>query len=333
MSEELLNNEAETTEELRANLTNLRNKQKELEGKINPPTEPGQLKVTTSQTKAQMVLWEEELSRVNDEILVIENKLQERKTFKKQKFIDNFKALVAKTGVKIGQIETEAMVAPGYLSRIDKPDSTTDPSIEFIATAARLLDVSIDFLLTGKVEELSQTEAFLVDFFDSIIEDTAKDEIVWKVDEKPDDEYFSETGYPQSVGHPLYWSRGNEKSMFTVYYNSQFEDGVHVVAGICSYVGTLPNTSDRLYIMACAKDNSDPEKDKSDTFVECYLETGNEVSPLCSSHRTCETVSKKITELYKEIGKSAKRIHISHDAVAAINKYMRSRIPEELPFS
>lgn len=333
MSEEILNNEAETTEELRANLTNLRNKQKELEGKINPPTEPGQLKVTTSQTKAQMVLWEEELSRVNDEILVIENKLQERKTFKKQKFIDNFKALVAKTGVKIGQIETEAMVAPGYLSRIDKPDSTTDPSIEFIATAAKLLNVSVDFLLSGKVEDLTQTESFLVGFLDSVIEDTSKDEIVWQVDDQPDNEYFSETGYPQEIGHPLYSSENTSGSMFSVYYDSKFEHDVHVVAGAYSYVCTLPNTSDRLYIVSCAKNNNDPQTDKVETFVECYMLTDGGISPLCSSHMACETVSKKISELCREIGKSAKRIHISNDAVAAINKYMRSRIPEELPFS
>lgn len=312
-------------EELRNKLADLKNQQKTAEARMDFADE-GTEPVNREQLR-------DDIEKILSDIAYIEERLQLLKTFKKEVFIRNLRDLLKKSpNVKISQIETEANCSPGYLSRLDKEGNTTDPSIEFIATAARLLDVSIDFLLTGTVEELSQTESFLVEFISSVIEDTAADEIVWKVDERPAEEYTSGSRYPEEIGHPLFSSRGDSGSHFTVYYASKFENEVHTVAGAYSYVGTLPHSSDRMYVMACAKKTS-TEQDKSDTFIECYLETNECVSPLCSSHIACETLSKKITDLYKEIGKSAKRIHISNDAIAAISKYMKNRIPEELPFS
>ena len=286
-----------TIEEIRGYLTMLRNKLKEFEAILQP--EDG--RQTASEDRIEKI--KKEFGKVESDIAEFEAVLLERKTFKKATFIENFKALTAKTGVKIGQIETEANVAPGYLSRLDKEGNTSDPSIEFIATSARLFNVTVDFLLYGKVENLSQTEAYLSNFFQTLINDTINDQITWSPDTSPAEFYSSGTGYPEGVTHPLYGSEWNEyKKRFDVYYNSLFEKNVKVSKEADSYISMLPNTNNFIYFMNCTRGGD--SNSKADSFFECYLASESGVTPLCTSHNGCETLMRMMSTLYKEINKS-----------------------------
>ena len=62
-------------------------------------------------------------------------------------------------GIKIGQIESDAQVQPGYLSRIEKNPGKTTPSLEFVYTASKELDTSIDFLVDGHYDRYGEIRA------------------------------------------------------------------------------------------------------------------------------------------------------------------------------
>ena len=70
--------------------------------------------------------------------------------------------------MKIGQIEKEAGIRLGYMSRLEKEGNTAEPSMEFIVTAAKLLKVCIDTLISVDLTGLTPTEQYIVSFFDKL---------------------------------------------------------------------------------------------------------------------------------------------------------------------
>ena len=65
------------------------------------------------------------------------------------------------------------------MSRLEKEGNTAEPSMEFIVTAAKLLKVSIDTLITVDLTGLTPTEQYIVSFFDKLKADTLKDKLDW----------------------------------------------------------------------------------------------------------------------------------------------------------
>ncbi len=72
----------------------------------------------------------------------LEALLGEYKNFNKTLCFSNIRELLRQhPEVKIGQIEKEAGIRLGYMSRLEKEGNTAEPSMEFIVTAAKLLKV------------------------------------------------------------------------------------------------------------------------------------------------------------------------------------------------
>ena len=67
----------------------------------------------------------------------ITDALDDFKNFNKYTCFNNIRALLkVNPDVKIGMIEKEAGVRLGYMSRLEKPDNSSEPTLEFVATAA-----------------------------------------------------------------------------------------------------------------------------------------------------------------------------------------------------
>ena len=65
------------------------------------------------------------------------------------------------------------------MSRLEKDGNTAEPSVEFIVTAAKLLKVSLDTLVSINLTGLTPTEQYIVNFFDKLKADTLADKLVW----------------------------------------------------------------------------------------------------------------------------------------------------------
>lgn len=110
----------------------------------------------------------------------LEDLIGEYKNFNKTLCFSNIRELLRQNSdVKIGQIEKEAGIRLGYMSRLEKEGNTAEPSMEFIVTAAKLLKVSIDTLITVDLTGLTPTEQYIVSFFDKLKADTLKDKLDW----------------------------------------------------------------------------------------------------------------------------------------------------------
>ncbi len=118
-------------------------------------------------------IWAEYLSK-------LETLMNECKNFNKKLCFSNIRELLRQNpDVKIGQIEKEAGIRLGYMSRLEKEGNTSEPSMEFIVSAAKLLKVSIDTLVSVDLTGLTPTEQYIVNFFDKLKADTLKDKLDW----------------------------------------------------------------------------------------------------------------------------------------------------------
>lgn len=135
---------------------------------------------TEKKVHAQYKALEKERNQWAHYLTQLESLISEYKNFNKTLCFSNIRELLQQNpDVKIGQIEKEAGIRLGYMSRLEKDGNTSEPSMEFIVSAAKLLKVSIDTLITVDLTGLTPTEQYIVNFFDKLKADTIKDKLDW----------------------------------------------------------------------------------------------------------------------------------------------------------
>lgn len=172
------------------------------------------------ETKADLILKLEEIEKELEKWMHLCEKLEKirakNRNFNKTICFSNIRELLkANPEVKIGMIEKEAGIRLGYMSRLEKGDNAAEPSMEFIVSAAKLLNVTIDTLISTDLTNTSNPEKYLVNFFEKLKVDTLAGKLDWKVETKfelnKDDYDFSEI-----KKHPLF-------SMETFYRQTECE--------------------------------------------------------------------------------------------------------------
>ena len=101
--------------------------------------------------------------------------------FNKTIMFDNISYMLKEVGKKIGELESEAGVSPGYISRTSK-EGNTKPGIDFIMRAAESLNVSLDTLLRVDMTSLTPTEKYLTTFLQKLVKDTLEDKLDWQTE-------------------------------------------------------------------------------------------------------------------------------------------------------
>lgn len=155
---------------------------------------------------------QQEIARIDKRIASYDLPDESEKKFNKYICFSNIRELLKDSNAKIGQIEKEAGCQPGYMSRLDKKGNNSEPSVEFIVTAAKLLGTSIDTLILVDLAELTPTERYLVTFFEKLKRDTLEDKLDWNI-ETPDYLGRMEPDINGWVEHPLFsmetfWEEG-----------------------------------------------------------------------------------------------------------------------------
>lgn len=269
------------------------------------------------------------------------------KNFDKAQCFANIRALMKNTDVKIGQIEREAGVRLGYMARLEKPDNTAEPSVEFIVTAAKMLNVSLDFLISAKIETMTQTEEYVLKFIRNVIKDTQEGKLIWN--REAASVLNSQYNDYDSIGrkHPLFEYDEIEKdgnnNPYIASYHSRFFPERRTHIRLSAYNTDLPRTASTLYVIPCTIFRGDESLEADDCF-EVYIDDDDNVISLCSTMLTCDTVALAIKDLYNQIQDAASHIQINNRARFVIDAYMKEDEPkgfidipdgidEELPFN
>ena len=214
----------------------------------------------------------------------------------------------------------------GYLSRLNKEDNTAIPSIEFIASAAEKLGVSVEVLISHDCTQQTATEAYLLKFLDKLIADTDADKLYWTKDLQEDLESSDEYDFGSEPSHPLFyidWEHGESNPVYCSYYNRERR-----INGDCFSLH-MPSGDD-FYLMTTV----DPT---GHCALELYLVQQRGTNKLCQSDDSSQLFSSLLDTLYYSAADSCKRPKLSPFVKDVIDRFMVDDLnslndSDDLPF-
>ena len=278
-----------------------------------------------------------EWMKIADELDAIRS---QHKNFNKSVCFSNIRELLKDNpDVKIGQIERDAGIRLGYMSRLEKEDNTAEPSVEFIVTAAKLLNVSVDTLISFDIAGLTPTEKYLVNFVEKLKTDTMADKLNWNVISKNEMDRY-ETDINGNSLHPLL-------TMETIYvpsgcdYPEQYDTNMYVsktfdletdIYGDC-YDLRMKNGS-KLYLMNVAKTKK-RTSDVQESVIEAVMYVPGGKRQVLATTKDEYPIGELLKNLYKVVKEHMKHPQVNKDAMYAINAFMNDDLsddPDELPF-
>lgn len=296
-------------------------------------------------TKAELLKDLEETEKALNEWMELCEELDKIRTanrnFNKSLCFSNIRELIKDNpDVKIGQIEKEAGIRLGYMSRLEKGDNAAEPSVEFIVTAAKLLNVSVDTLISVDLANLTSTEKYLVSFIEKLKSDTIQEKIYWNVETQFDLDRQLVDCNGEST-HPLF-------SLETYYRQSECEypdevtDNVYVsktfgpntsINGDC-YNLRLKNGS-TFYLMNIVKDVH-RVGDNSAFVKEAVMYVPRGRTQVLATTQDDYPIGHLLEELYSTVKDRMKHPQVNNDVMTAIDAFMKDDLeddPEEpLPF-
>lgn len=268
-----------------------------------------------------------------EELHKLQEALKEAKNFNRQKCLNNLKVLIEAKGIKIGDIEKEANVTLGYLSRLRSDKISADPSIEFLVTAAKMLGVSLNQLIDGDFSAISPTEQLISEVISSLIADTKSDDVTWiketvkelknvSCDDQGDTSHplFRMTlgvggfGYPEPIGAE---------------YNSRFLTNDDVVPCGNFYHAALPTGKKTVYITRVNTADGDLDTESYEMYM---MDSVSNIKPICATSVCCDRLKADIINLYREIEIASSHVHIDDDVRGALKEYLEYT-NLELPFN
>ena len=226
------------------------------------------------------------------------------------------------------------------MSRLEKGDNAAEPSVEFIVTAAKLLNVSVDTLISMDLANLTSTEKYLVSFIEKLKSDTIQEKIYWNVETQFDLDRQLVDCNGEST-HPLF-------SLETYYRQSECEypdevtDNVYVsktfgpntsINGDC-YNLRLKNGS-TFYLMNIVKDVH-RVGDNSAFVKEAVMYVPRGRTQVLATTQDDYPIGHLLEELYSTVKDRMKHPQVNNDVMTAIDAFMKDDLeddPEEpLPF-
>ena len=265
--------------------------------------------------------------------------------FNKKLMFDNISLLLRETGKKIGELEADAGVSAGYISRTSK-DNTTKPGIDFIVNVADSLKISIDTLLNVDLTGLTPTEKYLVSFIDKLKSDTEADKLDW-LSESAGSLNRLTPDCNGEIYHPLFsYEEFNEEGesgypepISAVVFTSNSFD-VHTAINDDCFSLNLKNGS-TLYLMNICK--AVRKINDSDAYaIEAWIYKPYKTSFLCST-KSDPAIEQLLKDLYDTIKTYSKHPKINKDIRNIIDAFMKDDlgsndnydeipISDELPF-
>ena len=251
--------------------------------------------------------------------------VENNKNFDKNRLFRNIRKLLSLTGVKIGQIERDASCQPGYMSRLEKPGNTTDPSVEFVVTAAKTLEVSIDLLVYNDFSTMTETELYILKFLNNLIKDTKADRMIWKINNMG--KYIESEKNTAAAGDPLFnYLVGIDPRTDVAQYRSLFLGKILRCVGN-SYIGELRGSNAKMYIMNCMDDSA--KKNEVKQFYEIYIVKEDKINPLFCTAQIGAVLVSAVDQLFEAVEIAATHIHINDDVRTIIDLYFNPGISEE----
>lgn len=258
----------------------------------------------------------------------------EYKNFNKTLCFSNIRELLRQNSdVKIGQIEKEAGIRLGYMSRLEKEGNTAEPSMEFIVTAAKLLKVSIDTLISVDLTGLTPTEQYIVSFFDKLKSDTLKDKLDWNR-ETAFNLNRMESDINGWVYHPLFAEETfyeeteceYPEEVTRIVFNSKTFGPRTYICGDCFNLRLKNGTT--LYLMDIEK-SVHRTGDASAFAKEAWMSVPHKGCQLLVASQDDTPVAPLLEVLFSTVKERMEHPKVNNDVMYAIDSFMKDDIEDD----
>jgi transcriptional regulator with XRE-family HTH domain len=252
--------------------------------------------------------------------------------FDKRLMFDNIAYLIKENDMKVGEVESQAGVSAGYISRTSK-DGGTKPGIDFIVNISRILKVSLDVLLSVDLEKVTPTEKYLIDFIDKLISDTAHDKLSWNKDSAETLNYL-ECDANGNTDHPLFHSETfmepgeaeyPEEVTRNIFISNTF-DVLTYIAGNC-YSLNMKNGA-QLYLMNVSK-SVHAIGDKEAFAKEIWMKTKFQPAKFLCSTRSGAPIADMVESLYTAVEENSKHPKIDSNLQEVIDAFMQDDLSDD----
>lgn len=265
----------------------------------------------------------------------LESLLNDYKNFNKALCFSNIRELLRQNpDVKIGQIEKEAGIRLGYMSRLEKEGNTAEPSMEFIVSAAKLLKVSIDTLISVDLTGFTPTEQYIVNFFDKLKSDTLQDKLDWNR-ESAFNLNRMEADIDENIYHPLF----SEETFFEetecdyseevtrIVFNSKTFGPHTYIAGDCFNLRLKNGTT--LYLMDIEK-NVHRANDASAFSKEAWMYVPYKGSQPLVTSQDDTPVAPLLEVLFSVVKQRMEHPKVNKDVMYAIDSFMKNDLDDDV---
>lgn len=265
--------------------------------------------------------------------------------FEQKRCLSNIYYLARLQKKRIGDIEKAAGVSTGYISRLNREDNTSVPSVEFLEGVANVFGVTLDALINYDLSELTPTEQYIMTFLEKLTSDTQADKLNW---EKESANSLNRlTFYNGYTGHPLF-----SKETFYRQSECEYPDEVTEVVFVSDSFG--PNTriagdcfklkmknDSVLYVMNICKDvyrTTDPNSHAKEIWINVPQNGG---AQFVAKNTIDDNIGNLIDILYQTISEDMKHPKVAPGVRHIIDAFMENDlendndyVPEDiLPFS
>lgn len=243
---------------------------------------------------------------------------------------DNIDFLIKSENRKIGEVESEAGVSAGYISRTSK-DGGSKPGIEFIMNIAKVLNVSIDTLLKIDLSALTPTERYIMSFLEKLEKDTTNDSLPWerKSAETFEESYHVTHGNVTLIRKKLTCREKDDyvenNASRTPFVSNSFGDNTEIY-GDCFSLKLQNHTF--LYFMNLSKLSSS-SNDLEEFAKEVWIIKSGIPHFLCSNYGN-KKMTDAVNNLYEAVIENVKHPKIEPDIRKIIDSFMQGDIKDDL---
>lgn len=248
--------------------------------------------------------------------------------FDKKRLFENIDYLIRESGKKIGEVEKNAGVSPGYISRSSK-DGGAKPGIDFIMNVAEELHVSVDTLLKGNLATLTPTERYLLGFIEKLNEDTEAEKLDWEQEIGGNLFELKADSYGNTE-HPLFhlekYHVMNDNDEITpvqrVLFRSNSFGTDTYINGSCFHLELSKRNF--LFIMNVSKTpfESNPELQA----LEAWMAVSSEETHFLCSNKGNLDLARDLNRLYATLTENMKHPQVKKDVRNIIDEFMRKGI-------
>ena len=253
--------------------------------------------------------------------------------YTKQKCIQRIYDTAKEKSIKIGDLEKNAGVSPGYLSRIIKEDSTSTMSVDLLVAIADQLHVSVEYLLTD-YDILNESESYLFRFFEKIKQETSKGKYEWEILTITE---MEKLGYGDDDQYPFFESCYDKDGNPDIEYKNRFHEGGENWLNGPFYWTKFGQDGSVVYITNITHFAPDyihggaTFENAVDEYEVYIKDNTGKLIPLCNTSFISQALTDQIDSLYTLITETQVGIRVTPEVRHIIDNYFNEKDMEPFP--